>query len=229
MIGIIGAMDKEIEAISALMTDKNVETFSGISYITGKAHGVDIVLAKCGIGKVFAAVCTQTMILKYAPELIINTGVAGGLAEGFGLADIAIAESVCQYDMDTTPIGDPLGLISGINVIYFESDKKFVADIEACMKELDVDFKKGVIASGDAFVSDSTKKKHIVDSFNAIACEMEGGSIGHVCFINNTRFGVLRAISDNGDENASGDYFAVMEKACAVLFKVVDKYLSMQN
>lgn len=227
MIGIIGAMDKEIEAISNLMEDKKIETISGIDYITGKAHGKEIVLAKCGIGKVFAAVCAQTMIIKYSPEIIINTGVAGGLAEGFGLADIAIADSVCQYDMDTTPIGDPLGLISGINMIYFESDKDFVADIEKCMKKLDINFKKGVIASGDAFVSDSVKKKHIVDSFNAIACEMEGGSIGHVCYINNTKFGVLRAISDNGDENASEDYFVVMEKACAVLFKVVDSYLAM--
>lgn len=227
MIGIIGAMDKEIEAISNLMEDKKIETISGIDYITGKAHGKEIVLAKCGIGKVFAAVCAQTMIIKYSPEIIINTGVAGGLAEGFGLADIAIADSVCQYDMDTTPIGDPLGLISGINMIYFESDKDFVADIEKCMKKLDINFKKGVIASGDAFVSDSVKKKHIVDSFNAIACEMEGGSIGHVCYINNTKFGVLRAISDNGDENASEDYFVVMEKACAVLFKVVDSYLAI--
>lgn len=227
MIGIIGAMDKEIEAISNLMEDKKIETISGIDYITGKAHGKEIVLAKCGIGKVFAAVCAQTMIIKYSPEIIINTGVAGGLAEGFGLADIAIADSVCQYDMDTTPIGDPLGLISGINMIYFESDKDFVADIEKCMKKLGINFKKGVIASGDAFVSDSVKKKHIVDSFNAIACEMEGGSIGHVCYINNTKFGVLRAISDNGDENASEDYFVVMEKACAVLFKVVDSYLAI--
>ena len=124
MIGFIGAMQIELDGIRALMTEKQSVTVSGVEYVTGKLGKNEIVTAVCGVGKVFAAVCAQTMILKFAPTLVINTGVAGGIASGLGIGDVVVAENVCQHDMDTSPIGDPVGLISGINKIYFETDKK---------------------------------------------------------------------------------------------------------
>ena len=123
MTGIIGAMHIEVEAIKQLMQNKIAETISGVEYIKGTLHGKEIVIAACGIGKVAAAMCTQTMILRYSPDRIINTGVGGSLSTKLSIGDIAVAESLVQHDMDTSPLGDPIGFISGINIINIPADK----------------------------------------------------------------------------------------------------------
>ena len=117
MIGIIGAMGVEVLALAELLENKKCEKISGIEYMSGTIYGKDVVLAVCGIGKVFAAICAQTMILKYNPDVIINTGVAGTLSDELSIGDIAIADSVVQHDMDTSPLGDPVGMLSDINII----------------------------------------------------------------------------------------------------------------
>ena len=124
IIGIIGAMDIEVDSLISSMSEKTEKIISSIRFVQGKLYGKDIVIAKCGIGKVFAAICTQTMILEFAPSVIINTGVAGSLVKGFNVLDVAVATSVVQHDMDTSAIGDPKGLISGINVIYIDTCKE---------------------------------------------------------------------------------------------------------
>ena len=115
-IGIIGAMQIEVEALCAAMTDTETLTVGNMTFVCGRLRGKRVVCAKCGIGKVFAAMCAQTMILKYAPDCIINSGVAGTLSESLSIGQIALAEQVVQHDMDTSPIGDPVGLISGISL-----------------------------------------------------------------------------------------------------------------
>ena len=122
VIGIIGAMDAEVNGLIKKLERHKTETVGGLEFHTGRLFLTDVVIAKCGVGKVFAAMCAEAMIIKYAPSLIINTGVAGGLDPALKCADIVVAEKLCQHDMDTSPLGDPKGLISGINVIYFESD-----------------------------------------------------------------------------------------------------------
>ena len=121
-IGIIGAMQIEVEALCAAMENTVCETVGNMTFVYGDLKGKRVVCAKCGIGKVFAAMCAQTMILKYAPDCIINSGVAGTLSETLSIGQIALAEQVVQHDMDTSPIGDPVGLISGINIIYIPAD-----------------------------------------------------------------------------------------------------------
>ena len=123
-IGIIGAMQPEVEELIAALQDATSEAVSGITFYTGKLGGRRVAVARCGIGKVFAALCAEIMILKYSPSLLVNTGVGGALASGLTTGDIVIADSLCQHDMDTSAIGDPKGLVSGINVIYFESDAR---------------------------------------------------------------------------------------------------------
>ena len=123
-IGIIGAMEPEVCALIDALSDRESETVSGITFYTGNLHGKRVAIARCGIGKVFAAICAEIMILKYSPDLVINTGVGGALASGISTGDIVIASDLCQHDMDTSAIGDPVGLVSGINVIYFEADKR---------------------------------------------------------------------------------------------------------
>ena len=227
MIGIIGAMQVEIDKIKSTVENPTTETVSGIEFVSGKIHGHDAVVAVCGIGKVFAAVCAQTMILKYNPDVIINVGVAGTLTDKLSIADIAVASDVVQHDMDTSPLGDPVGLVSGINVIKFPADIKTVEKIEKSIDNLGINRTRGTIASGDQFMSDKDKKQTIVDNFGAIACEMEGASIGHVCYINSVNFAVIRSISDSADDSAFMDYPEFVKKAAENSSAVIDGYFKL--
>jgi len=213
MIGIIGAMDVEVENLKAKIENKKIEAFSGIEFVSGKIFDKDVVVAKCGIGKVFAAICAEAMILKYNPEFIINTGVAGTLTAELSIGDVAISESVCQHDMDTSPIGDPKGLLSGINIINIPADEYLVNLAETVIKEQNINCKKGIIASGDQFIASKEQKNFILSEFLAIACEMEGASIGHVCYVNKVKFLVLRAISDSADNSSHMDYPTFLKMA----------------
>ena len=205
-IGIIGALTEEVSGLIAELSEHRSETVGGVEYHTGVIDGKRVAIAKCGVGKVFAALCAEAMIIKYAPDLIINTGVGGALASGLKTADIVIADKLCQHDMDTSPLGDPKGLISGINKIYFEADKRAVEILKDAALELSLSATVGTVASGDRFVADKADKLKIVEEFSASACEMEGGAIAQVAFVNGTAFAVIRAISDSADGDATIDY-----------------------
>ena len=149
MIGIIGAMSVEVDALKAKIENAERNTFSGIEFVSGTLGDQSVVVAQCGIGKVFAAICAQTMILKYGVKKIINTGVAGTLCDKIGILDFAISGAVVQHDMDTTAIGDAPGLISGINVVDISASTALVAATENSAKELGFPCLVGTIASGD--------------------------------------------------------------------------------
>ena len=205
-IGIIGAMSVEIEALIAELEGRSSETVSGVEFNTGSLFGKKIVVARCGVGKVFAAICAEAMILRYSPALLVNTGVGGALAGDLRPTDTVIAETLLQHDMDTSPLGDPKGLISGINRIYFDTDKRAAEIVLAAAERLGIRARLGRVASGDRFVADRADKERIVSEFSADVCEMEGGAIAHTAFVNNTPFLVVRAISDSADGAADMDY-----------------------
>ena len=205
-IAVIGAMEPEVEALISDLEDEKSETVSGITVHTGSIYGKRVAVAKCGIGKVFAAICAQTLILNYSPDLIVNTGVGGALRSGITTGDIVIADSLCQHDMDTSAIGDPKGLVSGINVIYFNADKRAADILLASAGELGLNATKGRIASGDKFIADKADKARIIADFAADACEMEGCAIAQTAYVNGTPFAVVRAISDSADGEATMDY-----------------------
>ena len=213
--GIIGAMSVEVEALKAQIKEPLTETVSGIEFVSGSLYGKDVVVAQCGIGKVFAALCAQTMILRYGVDRVINTGVAGTLCEELGILNVAVATAVVQHDMDTSPLGDPVGLISGINVVEISASCELANDVKKAADALGINCVKGVIASGDQFINDTLKKAWIHDTFNAVACEMEGAAIGHVCYVNGVDFAVIRAISDNASGEADIEYPEMVRRAAA--------------
>lgn len=225
IIGIIAAMDSEIAAIKAGMKNKSSEIISGIEFVKGELCGKEAVVAKCGIGKVFAAICAQTMILRYSPCLVINTGVGGTLSDKLTIGDIAVAADVVQHDMDTSPLGDPVGLVSGINVVKFPADVHAAELIAVSAKSLGINCEKGTVASGDQFIASREKKDYIKSNFDAIACEMEGAAIGHVCYVNDTPFAVIRAISDSADDSSHMDYGEFLKLAAERSFKVVCRFV----
>ena len=213
MIGIIGAMSVEIDELKSKLEAPVEEYVSGVCYTRGKLCGKDAVLAVCGIGKVFAAICAQTMILKYSPEYIINTGVGGALDGDLRVTDVVIASELVQHDMDTTPLGDPPGLISGINVVKVPADVRLSELLRSCVEAQGIRCKSGIIASGDQFIAGGERKEYIKKTFGASACEMEGASIAQVAYVNSVPFAVVRAISDGADSESSMDYPTFVAKA----------------
>ncbi len=225
-IGIVAAMSAELDALKPRLSEVTAREISGIVFYEGKYKNTNVVIAKSGVGKVFAAICVQTMILQYEPDMILHIGVAGGLSAGLSIGDIAIASSVVQHDMDTTAVGDPLGMISGIDLINIPCAENIVCTLRECAEKLGFHYEVGVIASGDCFMNDRARKEHVIQSFNAIACEMEGGSTGQVCYVNSVDFCVIRAISDNGDERSGVDYSASLAAASNASLRLTEAFLT---
>ena len=201
-LGIIGAMQIEIENLKPSIKGAKVEVISGIEFISGKIDGIDVVAAVSGIGKVFAAVCTEIMILHFGVEKVINIGVAGSLV-----------------------IGDPAGLVSGINVINFDTDPELRNVVVDVLKAREIPYETGVIASGDLFVDTDRQRQNIHLKFNAIAADMEGGAIAHVCYINNIPFALIRSISDADGSAMDYNTFAgkAAEQSIAIVLDVIKK------
>ena len=224
-IGIIGAMQIEIENLKPSIKGAKVEVISGIEFISGKIDCIEVVAAVSGIGKVFAAVCSEIMILHFGVEKIINIGVAGSLVKDLKVLNVAVAESAVQHDMNTTAIGDPAGLVSGINVINFDADAELRSVVVDVLKAREIPFETGVIASGDLFVDTDRQRQNIHLKFNAIAADMEGGAIAHVCYINNIPFTLIRSISDADGSAMDYNTFAgkAAEQSIAIVLDVIKK------
>ena len=221
-------MDDEVRELISRLSDRRTEKVSGIEFNVGELYGKKVVVAKCGVGKVFAAICAEAMIIKYAPALVVNTGVGGAIEKSLRPLDIVFADKLVQHDMDTSPIGDPVGLISGINRVYFETDKRALDVLTAAAEELKIKYSVGTVATGDKFIAEKADKERISNLFGASACEMEGGSIAHTAFVNETPFMVVRAISDSADGDASMDYPTFLPQAVkistALTLALVEKY-----
>ena len=225
-IGIIGAMEIEVNALIRSMKDPKLTRISMSDFYEGEIEGVMCVVARCGIGKVAAAVTAQTMILHFAPELIINTGVGGALASELKVGDIVISSRALQYDMDTSPLGDPVGLISGINQIYFEADKKAADELVKIAVRLGNGTMRGTVCSGDRFVASVEEKERILSHFpDGAVCEMEGAAIAHTAYLANVPFVIVRAISDSADGSSHVDYMTFLADAAARSYEIVRQYI----
>lgn len=222
-LGIIGAMQMEIDNLEESMRDITTVSCSGVNYICGKVADVDVVAAVCGVGKVFAAICAEAMILKFHVDMIINIGVAGSLTKDLGVLDVAVADRVVQHDMNTSAIGDPVGLLSGINEIFLPGDENMRKLLCSCLKDEGIHYISGPIATGDLFVETQKQRALIRERFQAIAAEMEGGSIGQVCYVNQVPFAILRSISDA--EGGAMDFQTFAEKAALQSIAVVVKFI----
>ena len=145
-----------------------------------------------------------------------------------------MADSVVQHDMDTSPLGDPKGMISGINMVKIPADK-VVSDTLATSVTAAADnnsrLYRGIIASGDKFVANAGEKQYISELFGACACEMEGAAIGQTAYINGIPFGAIRAISDNGDSAADSamDFAAFAKKAAGLCIRAVEDFAARYN
>ena len=215
--GIIGAMDVEVAILRSMMKNARTETVSGIDFTIGSLEGRRVVLARSGVGKVFAALCAQTMILK--------SGVAGTLTPELHIGDVAISTACVQHDMDTSAVGDPVGLISGINMIELPADTKIADELDRVCAAANVNHRLGVIASGDQFVHTTERRVWIVSTFNASAVEMEAAAIAQVCFVNKIPFAAIRVISDEASGDVKIDYMTFVKAAAATSSDIALRWL----
>ena len=230
MIGIIGALDIELERLIDAMQEPVHREISGVPFTCGKLLGTDVVIARAGVGKVNAAVCAQTMALIYEPELILNSGVSGALSPELHVGDVVIGTDVVQHDVDTTAMGDEPGFVSTVDRLSFPLDNFASTAIAAAAEELGIRAVRGRIASGDQFVASTERKEEIVRLFSAVTCEMEAGAIAHVCFLNRIPCAVIRSISDGGNEEAPMSYEEFLPLAAKNSSELTLAYLkSLQN
>ncbi len=229
MTGIIGAMDIEVNGIIEEMTNTKTEVISGTRFTVGELGGSECVIAKCGIGKVNAAMTAQTMILRYKPDRIVNTGIGGSTSLHTHIGWVVIGKNAVQHDMDTTIIGDEPGtlFLPEENIVYLPCDEKMVQDLEkACDAAGEKNHIVGTIATGDQFIGGNERRLSLNERFGALACEMEGGSIGQVCYINKVPFTILRSISDSmSSEDDSVEYSTFSREAANRSIRIINEYI----
>ena len=219
-IGIIAAMQEEMNEIKNIMSNIKENKIYELIFLEGTINNIECVLVKSGVGKVNAARTTQILINKYEIEYVINVGSAASAKEELKIGDIVIGEKIIQHDFDITAFGHNKGYISNVGE-YILADNNLLERIMNCQLNDDsINIKQGIIASGDIFCTQGEMKDKIRSKFNADAIEMEGAAIAQVCYLDKVPFIVIRSISDspNGNNNITFEEFLVTaSKRCATL------------
>jgi adenosylhomocysteine nucleosidase len=215
MLGIIGAMDIEVDSLKSEMNNPQITTVAGMNFYQGTIYGKEVVVVKCGIGKVNAAVCTQILADKFDIEAVINTGIAGSLNNDIDICDIVISVAAQEHDMDVTPLGYEKGIIPGMETSVFMADQMLIdlTKKSAQTAGLDVKLFEGKVVSGDQFIGTHDTKNALKADFDGDCAEMEGAAIAHTAVLNQIPFLIIRAISDKADGGAEVDYPAFEKKA----------------
>ena len=208
MLGIIGAMEIEVNRIKEQMEDVSVTDKAGMSFFEGKWNGNDVVVVRSGIGKVNAAVCAQILADTFHADAIINTGIAGSLKNEINIGDIVLSTDAIQHDMDAQGFGYAPGVIPQTEVSDFQADEKLIELAKKCCAEVcpDIQVFTGRVVSGDQFISDKKKKEWLSSQFEGLCAEMEGAAIAQASYLNHVPFLIIRAISDKADDSATMDY-----------------------
>lgn len=220
MLGIICAMDVELQDIRKELTDGETLEQGGYEFYRGLLYGMPVVLVQCGVGKVNAARGTQMLIDRFDPAAIVNSGVAGGTEEGLHIGDIIVGTEFIQHDFDVTALGYVRGYLctgeDSRQPTVFHADPALVRALEDAARGMDPkrDVRTGRIVSGDMFINTAAKKKELFDTFRATCAEMESAAIAQTCASAGVPFAVLRVISDLAN-GTSPENYSVFEKLSA--------------
>jgi len=201
-IGIIGAMEEEILLLKNKMSNKKEWTEAKADFIEGQIGEVEVVLVRCGIGKVNAALTTTLLLAKHDIDLIVNTGSAGGIGAGLHVGDVVIASEMAYHDVDATVFGYSIGQVPQMPARYIANQGTIEKTITAA-KKTGLTPVKGLIVTSDSFIASQAQTDVILSNFpDALASEMEGAAIAQVCYQFDVPFVIIRAMSDVADEEA---------------------------
>jgi len=226
-IGIIGAMEIEINQLKEKMDIEEAVTVASMKFYKGYYRDKSVVIVRSGIGKVNAAICTQILIERFKVKVVINTGIAGSLDKEIDIGDIVISKDALQHDMDATNFGYDYGIIPQMDKSIFDADEHLIRLAESVCQEVNSDIRVfiGRVVSGDQFISEKHAKDIIRSRFRGLCTEMEGAAIAQAAYLSNTPFVIIRAISDKADESARISYSEFEEKAADHSFRLVDGML----
>lgn len=227
MIGIIGAMEEEVQALRCAMKIQEEREIASMIFHRGVLYGKEAVVVRSGIGKVNAAVCTQILADHYQVDAVINTGIAGSLDAAIDIGDMVISSDAVQHDMDTSIFGDPVGQVPRMDTFSFPADQKLAEKAVLANQKANPDIRTfcGRIASGDQFISAQEKKEKIIELFGASCAEMEGAAIAHAAYLNKIPCVIIRAISDKADNSAVMDYPTFEKKAIEHSIRLLEELL----
>ena len=186
-------------------------------------------IVQCGVGKVNAAMCAQTLCDLYDVTHLVNTGIAGSLCADLDIGDLVVSNDAMYHDMDAVHFGYPYGKVPGMDVTAFPADNALVdLAYEAAEAVNPGHTKVGRVASGDQFVAVKELKERIIANTQGLCTEMEGAAIAQVAYKNGLPFVILRAISDKADDSAEMDYPTferIAAHRCAEVTRMLAKQL----
>ena len=221
-IGIIVAMDKELNLLLPLLDDARQTQIDGTTYHIGDLGGHSVVAIKSGIGKVNSALSTHKLISHFAPDLVLNTGVAGGTGSEAGVLDVVVATEVAYHDVWCGPGTEP-GQAAGCPRFFRPAPQ--VTSLK-CLAPSDR-IHHGLIASGDIFVADPADVARILNLYpEALAVDMESAAIAHACHLHDTSFACIRVVSDTpGQADNISQYDNFWDDAPRQTFEIVASIL----
>ena len=213
-LAIVGAMHEEIAALRPCLDGLRTERRAGRDFHLGRLDGHDVILVRCGIGKVAAATTTAVLLDAFDASALLFTGVAGGLGDGVGVGDIVIATTPLQHDMNAEPLF-PRWEVPLTGRARFDADPAWTARLVEASRSLAATgthavaatIHAGLVVSGDRFVATHAESDQLRALLpDALAVEMEGAAVAQVCHDFGRPFGVVRTISDRADDAAHGDF-----------------------
>jgi adenosylhomocysteine nucleosidase len=237
MIGLISAMEEELVRLRERFEPDQVVKQAGLDFFFGELSGQKVVLLRCGVGKVNAAVATQLLIDRFGVDAVIFTGLAGSLVPHLKRGDVVVSNMVVQHDIDLTAFGRRPGEIPDL-ARMIDADPKLIHIAADAAEEVIAESDKarqtaspcgmtvGTIATGDSFVSDPERIRWLQREFGAIATEMEGGAVGQVCQMNKVPFVVIRVISDGSGGGAAGEFIMFLDEASELTCNIVSRTLA---
>lgn len=230
-LGIIGAMDVEVATLKQKMDSRTERTIAGTVYCEGTLENLDVVVVKCGVGKVNAALCVQTLCDLFGVTHIVNTGVAGSLDAKLDIGDFVISKDAIYHDFTCEALNPAyvVGQVPGLEVRAFPADERLMEYAYAAANQYGSGHARiGTVASGDQFVCSKAVKQKIISDTGALCTEMEGAAIAHGAWRNGVPFVVIRAISDKADDSAEMDYptfEAIAAERCAAVTQALARRL----
>ena len=228
-LGIIGAMEEEVETLLQLMEEKKETEKAGSVFYDGILEGLPVTVVQCGVGKVNAALCTQILCDCFGVTHLVNTGIAGSLCADLDIGDLVVSRDAMYHDVDAVAFGYPMGKVPGMDVTTFPADDTLLGYAFAAAEEVNPGHTKiGRVASGDQFVASKEVKQRIIDLTRALCTEMEGAAIAQTAYRNKLPFVILRAISDKADDSTTMDYPSferIAAHRCAAVTQALAKQL----
>ncbi len=237
-LGIIGAMDVELDLIRESVEVARVDTIAQRIFYSGTIDGIDCVCVKAGIGKVNAALTAEILIMNYNVDALVFTGVAGGINPQLGIGDIVISRRVIYHDFgqivpDTFFPWDTVGFFADSFLVAIAKEAAANATFDPIPKKICKETGHvprvivGRVVTGDQFISSEEKRRWIEETFDADCVEMEGAAVAQVCVINKVPFVIIRSLSDLANEKADVDFEAFVLYAAKNSSMIVKEILNL--